>query len=207
MPDVVVAFRWSTWSIAASLALAVVIQCRAQAPAMPMLKTGRINIEGHETAYRIRHLPVNAFPELPIPVAEALTARGCVIPQTYEAKRPENVISASLERPGSNDWAVLCSAQGQVSLLVFFASAASAEPEVLSSGPETSRLQPHDLTGELGFNWGIDPASPKRVHEAESGMVHRPPPPDHDCLADSVIDHSTIYHLYRNGSWEKVEIE
>jgi hypothetical protein len=37
-------------------------------------------------------------------------------------------------------------------------------------------------------------------------MPHRPPLPDHDCLADTIIDRRTVYHLYRNGAWEKLDV-
>jgi hypothetical protein len=176
-----------------------------QAP--PFVLTGQLSVAGRAIPYRIRNLPVSSFPELPSSVADALTTRGCLIPQTYEAKRPENVIHASLERPGSNDWAVLCATNGKVSLLVFFASGSPATPVILATSSETDRLQAHDLTGELGFNWGIDPASPKRIHDAQAGMAHRPQPPDHDCLADTTLDRQTIYHLYRDGVWERVDVE
>ncbi|WP_263353112.1 hypothetical protein [Acidicapsa acidisoli] len=172
-----------------------------------LVETGYLSIAGREVPYRIRNLPVSSFPELPSDVADALTTRGCLIPQTYEAKHPENVIHASLEGPGSNDWAVLCSTQGRVSLLVFFANASPANPSILSAAAETDRLQAHDASGELGFNWGIDPASPSRIHDAQAGMAHRPPAPDHDCLADTTVDHKTVYHLYRNGAWEKLDLE
>ena len=172
-----------------------------------LVEKGKISVDGHESFYRIRNLPVSSFPELPAAVADALVARNCLIPQTYEAKRPENVIHGSLERPGSSDWAALCSVGGQVSLLVFFSSSASSQPTVLVTAAKTDRLQAHDLTGELGFNWGIDPASPRRIHDAQAGMAHRPPQPDHDCLADTTLDRQTIYHLYRNGVWEKVDVE
>lgn len=175
--------------------------------ASPLVETGHVSIGGREVSYRIRNLPVSSFPELPPPVAEALTTRGCLIPQTYEAHRPENVVHASLEKAGSSDWAVLCSAQEKVSLLIFFASAPSTQPIVLEEAAKTDMLQSHDLTGALGFNWGIDPASPKRIHEAQASMVHRPSPPDHDCLADTIVDHKTVYHLYRNGAWEKVDVD
>ena len=172
-----------------------------------LVETGQLSQGGREVRYRIRNLPVSSYPELPPAVAEALTSRGCLIPQTYEAKRPENVIHGSLERPGSSDWAALCATNGRVSLLVFFASASPAQPAVLAAAAETDRLQAHDLTGELGFNWGIDPASPGRIHDAQAGMEHRPPPPDHDSLADTTLDHQTIYHLYENGAWKKVDVD
>jgi len=196
----------SVVAFCALLAWAPCASAQASEPS-PFVKTGKLSLAGREVPYRIRNLPVSSFPDLPNPIAEALNDRGCLIPQTYEAKRPENVIHGSLERAGSQDWAVLCASKGKVSLLVFFASSSPAQPEVLAAANETDRLQIHDLSGELGFNWGIDPASPARIHDAEAGMTHRSPLPDHDCLADTIIDHRTVYHLYRNGAWEKVDIQ
>jgi hypothetical protein len=200
-----------------SILAAIVVFCVLNAAATPgaeqaskpssLVETGQLSIAGRAVSYRIRNLPVSSFPELPSNVADALTSRGCLIPQTYEAKRPENVIEASLEGPGSKDWAVLCSSRGRVSLLIFFASASPASPITLAAAAETDRLQSHDPSGELGFNWGIDPASPSRIHDAQAGMAHHPPAPDHDCLADTTLDHQTVYHLYRNGAWEKVDLE
>ena len=111
-----------------------------------------------------------------------LNRRGCLIPQTYEAHGPENVVHASLERAGSSDWAVLCSAEGTVSLLVFFGST-PAQLVVLASAPETERLQAHDPSGVLGFNWGIDPASPEQIRTAQIGLLHRPALAHERCAA------------------------
>jgi hypothetical protein len=177
---------------------------QTQPKGAPMTEQGKINLVGHSTPYIIRHLPVSSFPDLPANIAGLLNQRGCTIPQTYEAHRPENVIHASLAHPGSSDWAVLCSAQGTVSLLVFFngnSGQAEATPFVLSSFPETQRLQVHDPSGILGFNWGIDPASPQQVHEAQSGLKNRPAQVDHDALADSIVEHRTIYHFYAKSNW------
>ena len=171
----------------------------------PLNSSGQVTVDGQRTAYLIRHLPVNAFPQLPATVQDALTRRGCLIPQTYEAHQPENVVRASLEHHGSSDWAVLCSVDGRVSLLVFFAG--GGDPMVLASAPETDRLQAHGATEVLGFNWGIDAASPDVIHEAQFGM--RPPPPrlDHDALADSVVDGRTIYRLFAKGAWTVVDTQ
>lgn len=171
--------------------------------ANPLDRTGQVMVDGHSTPYIVRHLPVNAFPQLPLSVQDELLSRGCLIPQTYEAHRPENVVHASLERPGSSDWAVLCSVDGSVSLLVFFAD--RAEPTVLATAPEIDRLQAHGSSRVLGFNWGLDPASPEDVREAQFGMSNPPPRLDHDALADSVIDRKTIYRFYTKGSWTVVD--
>jgi hypothetical protein len=175
-------------------------------PHSPQLtESGQAVVDGRSTPYLIRHLPVSSFPDLPSSVQETLNQRGCLIPQTYEAHQPENVIRARFERSGSLDWAVLCSVQGTVSLLVFFTSNPD-QPYVLASAPETQRLQVHGSSGILGFNWGIDPASPNQVHQAQSGLAHRPSWVDHDAIADSVVDHRAIYHFYEKSAWTLLEM-
>jgi len=174
-----------------------------------LAESGKIVVAGHSTPYVIRHLPVSSFPELPSEIQESLNRRGCLIPQTYEAHHPENVVHARLERAGSSDWAVLCSVKGAVSLLIFFTSGASrsfGQPVVLASAPEMQRLQPHGPDGVLGFNWGIDSATPGQVHEAQAGLEHRQPWLDHDALADSAVDHRTVYHFYVKNEWTLVEM-
>jgi len=180
-------------------------QQKVQAAA-PLDESGQVVVEGRATPYLIRHLPVSSFPGLPDQLQELLNRRGCFIPQTYEAHQPENVVHASLERAGSSDWAILCSSRGTVSLLVFFSSTPD-QLAVLAVFPETVRLQSHDPSGVLGFNWGIDPASPEQIHEAQSSMEHRPPRPDHDALADSVVDRRTVYHFYSKNAWTLVALE
>jgi hypothetical protein len=166
-------------------------------------ESGRITLGGRVTPYLIRRLPVSSFPQLPEAVQLELNRRGCLIPQTYEAHAPENVVEASLVRAGSKDWAVLCSVKGTVSLLVFFAD--RAQPVVLASAQETERLQEHGTAGVLGFDWGIDAATPKQVHEAQAGMPNPPPRLDHDALAETVIDQTTVYDFYTGGAWTVVE--
>jgi hypothetical protein len=171
-----------------------------------LIESGHVDVNGQSTPYLIRHLPVSSFPQLPPAVQDLLNRRGCLIPQTYEAHSPENVVHASLERHGSSDWAVLCSVNGTASLLVFFSSG-NSDPMVLATSAETGHLQSHGATNVLGFNWGIDPASPEEVHQAQLGMRHLPPRIDHDALADSVIDQRTIYHLYSKNTWILVDTQ
>jgi len=171
----------------------------------PMASSGQVVIDGKSNRYLVRRLPVSSFPELPTAVQDLLNRRGCMIPQTYEAHHPENVIHARLERPESSDWAVLCSVRGMVTLLVFFGSG-PAQPFELASAPELERLQAHGSDGMLGFNWAIDPGSPEKIHESQSGMERRPAVVDHDAVADSVVDHSTIYHFYAKHAWTLLDV-
>lgn len=189
-----------------------IFSARSQSPsssisikADPLTERGQITANGRTASYMIHRLPPNAFPSLPEAIATTVTARGCLIPQTYEAHQPENVVRGALERAGSEDWAMLCSNKGTVALLVFLSSAPD-RPIVLASAPETERLQTHDASQVLGFNWGIDPASPQQIHTAQIGLPHRPQPPDHDALADSIVDHKTIYHFYSKGKWTLIDL-
>ena len=172
----------------------------------PLLnESGKTSIDGRMVPYLIRRLPVDSFPDLPDAIAGVLIERGCLIPQTYGAHHPENVIHASLERPGSSDWAVLCSEHGRVNLLVFFARSPE-KPVTVASVPELGRLQRHDLSGVYGFDWGIDPASPERVRQAQAGMEHHPPLLDHDALSETILNQKTIYHFYAHNAWTVVDV-
>jgi hypothetical protein len=186
--------------------LLVCAQVPAQQAGVTRLESsGQIILRGRPTPFLIRHLPVNSFPDLPTAVQDQLRQRGCLIPQTYQAYGPENVVHARLEGPGTSDWAVLCSAHGTVSLLVFFGSA-PGHPHLLATAQESERLQPRDPGGVLGFNWGIDAAAPQRIHEAQSGLKERPPWLDHDALADSLLDRHTVYHFYSGGAWTLLNV-
>ena len=123
----------------------------AQTPAGSLDSSGQMNLNGKRVPFHIRRLPVSSFPDLPELIATELTSRGCVIPQTYEAKRPENVVHASFERPGSSDWAVLCSVRGQVTLLVFFGSGSATTPIAVDSAAEIDRMQANDSSGRSGI--------------------------------------------------------
>lgn len=167
-------------------------------------ESGKIVFNGRLTPYLIRRLPVSSFPQLPAWIQTELNQRGCLIPQTYQAYGPENVVHGSLERSGSSDWAVLCSARGTVSLLVFFGD--SAQPTVLDSALETERLEISGPSGVLGFDWGIDPATPAQVQQAEADITPRPPLLDHDALAVTTINRNTVYHYYAKNAWTLVAV-
>jgi hypothetical protein len=193
------------WVLVCALAVLPALSQERDSEARRLVETGPVIVAGQAAQYLIRRLPVNAFPDLPEAVAAQLDQRQCLIPQTYEAHHPENVVHGSLERAGSSDWAVLCSVNDQVSLLVFFGSA-PAKPVVLTAVAEKERLQRHDSNGVLGFNWAIDPASPEAVHQAQSGMERRPAKIDHDALADSIIDGKTVYRFFSKGAWKLLDM-
>ncbi len=175
-------------------------------PDTHLTERGTLTINNQSTPYLIRRLPVTTFADLPTTIAAEHTRRACMIPQSYHAHRPEIGSHGAFDSPTSSDWAVLCSANSRVTLLVFFASSSAATPITLDSADEKSLLQSHDPSGILGFNWGIDAASPAAVHEAQAALDHRPAPPTHDSVALTVLEHRTIYHFYNQGRWTDLEM-
>jgi hypothetical protein len=174
-------------------------------PENRMVERGTVDLNGKTTKYLIRRLPVSSFTELPAPIATELEKRECMIPQSYQAHRAENVVHGSFEGAGSSDWAALCSTGGKVRLLVFFASAPAA-PLTLDEADEKTLLEAHDPSGVFGFDWGLDAATPLQVHQAQAGMEHRPAAPLHDAVALVWIEHHTRYRLYEKQRWIDLEM-
>ena len=85
-------------------------------------ESGKSSSTADSTPYLIRHLPVSSFPSCRPPSRIALNRRGCLIPQTYEAHQPENVVHASLEHAARPTGPSSVLSMATVSLLVFFAS-------------------------------------------------------------------------------------
>ena len=159
------------------------------------IEAGRVRMpSGMEVAYRIRLLPVASFPALPGVVVAELDERKCMVPQTYEARAPENVVRASLEEKGSNDWAVLCSVNGLTTLYVFFQSQLST-PIALRHQRDSEWLG-SEVAGDYGSAWGIARRGPSQIRGAKARGVF-----DHDGVEDAFVEKSSTTHYYQNGSW------
>ena len=136
-------------------------------------RSGKIIFDGHPTPYLIRHLPVSSFPQLPPPSrTRSPTAAASFRKPTRRTSRKMSFTPASstMARPTGPSSAPSM----ELSRCWSSSRAAPATPCVLASAPETERLQSHGSSGVLGFNWGIDPASPEQVHEAQMDMPHPP---------------------------------
>ena len=158
------------------------------------IETGRVRLpSGAEVVYRIRLLPLTSFPAMPPAVSAQLNERNCMVPQTYEARAPENVVHASLERKGSDDWAVLCSANGSTTLYVFFQSKLSA-PIALRRQRDTEWLG-SEVVGAYGSAWGIARRGPSQLRAAKRGSF------DHDGIDDAFVEKSSTTHYFEDGNW------
>jgi hypothetical protein len=163
------------------------------------LETGTAqNSAGNTVSYRIRLLPVTSFPDLPEEVATELGHRQCMIPQSFEAKQPENVIHGAFRASGSSDWAVLCSAAGTTSLYVFFAGQFQS-PISLRTQPDSAWLGAEPGSSIFGSAWGIAVRTAAELRD--SPQLRRAAPFDHDAIDDARLERSVTIHYYQAGKW------
>lgn len=148
--------------------------------------------------YRIRLLPVASFPDLPAAVGEQLSRRQCMIPQTFEAEAPENVIHGSFRAPGSDDWAALCSVDGSTTLYVFLSGQFDA-PIALRSQPDTAWLGAEPGASVFGSGWGIAVRSAATLRA--SRQMHGAAAFDHDGIEDARLERSATVRYLEDGKW------
>lgn len=174
----------------------------AHAQTAEQTETGQTETKQGTRDYVIRLLPLASFPNLPATVAAQLGAMHCMIPQTFEAHHPENIIHGAFERRGSIDWAVLCAHDGSTDLLVFFQNAAQ-KPFTLATHLNTERMGSETPSNKLGSAWGIAAIPPEGMMHTPG--VHQHGPFDHDGIEDDFVERSSTIHYYRSGTWLAIE--
>jgi hypothetical protein len=126
-----------------------------------------------------------------------------MIPQTYEAKQPENVIHGAFHAPGAMDWAALCSAGGTTTLYVFFAGQFD-DPAALRSQPDTAWLGADPGESVLGSAWGIAARTAEQLRSLPE--FRSLPALDHDAIDDAHLEHTTTVHYDHAGRWLTVAV-
>ncbi|HEX3986839.1 MAG TPA: hypothetical protein VHX13_09550 [Acidobacteriaceae bacterium] len=180
-------------------------QTAPQGPSAPSsgfterIESGQIaSPSGAPVYYRIRLLPLSSFPALPEEVAAQLSRRQCMIPQTFEAKQPENVIHGAFHAPGSGDWAALCSAGGTTTLYVFFAAQLD-NPIALRSQPDTAWLGADPGESVLGSAWGIATRTADQLRSSPEWRHLLTI--DHDAIDDARLERSLTIRYDQEGKW------
>jgi hypothetical protein len=154
--------------------------------------------EGIPIHYRIRLLPVSSFPALPEDVGAWLNRRGCMIPQTYEARQPENVIHGAFHGRGASDWAALCSVDGTTTLYVF-PDGQRDDPTALRSQPDAAWLGADPGETVRGSAWGIAVRSAGQLRSLPE--FRRLLPVDHDGIDDARLERALTIHYEQAGQW------
>ena len=156
-----------------------------------------------EAGRRIVRLPPAAFPGLPGNLVRELQHRGCTVPQEAFSKQPHNVIRGEFARRGQTDWAVLCSAGGFSSILVFW-NGAEKNPAEVARLEDRIFLQGITPT-EIGFSRRIEAAGKDfilRHYDAYGGP--RPPPIDHQGIDDAFVEKASVTWYFHAGRWLKL---
>lgn len=153
---------------------------------------------GTAVSYRIRLLPLSSFPSLPAEVAAQLSRRGCMIPQSYEAMQPENVIHGAFRAPGASDWAALCSVDGTTTLYAFFAGHFD-DPTALRSQPDTAWLGADPGQVTMGSAWGIATRTADQLRA--SPKLRRLLAIDHDAIDDAELEGTLTVRYYDGHKW------
>jgi hypothetical protein len=168
-------------------------------PSAERIESGKaLSASGEAITYRIRLLPLASFPNLPAPVAAELSHRQCVIPQSFEAKQPENVIHGAFHAAGSSDWAALCSSAGTTTLYVFFDGQVGS-PIALRNQPDSAWLGSEPGSTVFGSSWGIAVRSSAELRA--SPQLRRAATIDHDAIDDARLERSEVIHYYKAGKW------
>jgi hypothetical protein len=151
----------------------------------------------------VRRLGVEAFPELPEIVADTLVQRGCRIPQgRHEAERA-NVVRGEFFAKGQRAWAVLCSAGGYSSILLF-RSDTDSTPDELAKAEDKNYFQ-NEGTGYF-YSREIRPVGRDFVvghYRAYGGP--KPPPIDHQGIDDAFLEKASVTHYWHDGKWLRLQ--
>lgn len=159
---------------------------------------GQRSAEGTEGG--MRHLSPAAFVQLPMTIVRALEERACTIPQSFADPEPHNVVQGELRQQGQTDVAVLCSRDGDSSILVFWNSSASSVTE-LATRSDAVCLQGIG-GGDVGYSRQITLVGREFIldhHRAYGGP--EPPSIDHQGINDAFVEKASIVHYYHEGMW------
>lgn len=170
-----------------------------------------------------RRLRPSAFSELPQKIRMELERRGCTIPQTSGATKPENVIQGRFTSATQMDWAVLCSIRRSSTILVF-RGGSTVNVAALDSAPDIGYLQ-----GGNGANAVVDvhsqplPSSSalggeaiefsRLIGKADATFIKehyrayggpKPPPIDHEGIDDIFVEKASSVRYWYRGRWLKL---
>jgi hypothetical protein len=167
----------------------------AEEPAAEKTLTGTKKIGEIEQPWKIRTLPTASFPEMPAVMRRELETRRCLIPQSYEAHRPENLVHGSFYALDKTDWATFCLADGWVSLLVF--REGTAVPIELMHVTVADSVGPTGKPREpFGFYLAVDAVPPQRLRQLKrknSSVL--------DSLETSIVDGNSVIHQWNGEAW------
>ena len=141
-----------------------------------------------------------AFAGLPAAVRKDLEHRGCLIPQSPEARGLHNVERGHLKDSVHVDWVVLCSINHVSRVLVYW----SGETSAVDSLPATSdRSYLQGMGGStIAFSHVISVVDSRYIREhAENCGGPLPTSPIHDGIDDAFAGKASTVRYWQAGAW------
>ena len=142
----------------------------------------------------------SAFGKLPAPIRRDLERRGCTVPQQFDDKKLNNVISGAFVGPRRIDWAVLCSIAGRSRVLIY--PAGGAQPaDSLDEAPDASFLQRY--TQGIVYSRAITTVPAKRVRRLipARGAGNASRHADHDAIEIAFVDKASSVFYWTGAKW------
>jgi hypothetical protein len=173
--------------------------------ALAIAVAGASNQDWARADREIRRLSPSVFPNLPMAVRAELGRRGCLIPQPFTARRPENVIRGHFTSPAQTDWAVLCSIAGVSSILVFRGGSVINVAE-LQRLPDRTFLQVVADNLAIGYSRAIGVANARLIRKYQKefgGLV--PSPLDHEGINDIFVEKGSSVWYWHRGQWLELQ--
>ena len=150
-------------------------------------------------------LPPTAFSRLPKNVVSFLQRRGCTVPQTYLSRKPHNVVHGEFRRRGQTDWAVLCSRDGESSILVFWRGSTKSVSEI-ARAPDEGYMQTVAGGAKVGYSRMIEAVGRGYIisHYKSYGGP-KPPPIDHQGIDDIYAEKASVVRYRYRGRWLELQ--
>jgi hypothetical protein len=151
----------------------------------------------------IPRLGLEAFPDVPPTVREALRRRGCRVPQSYGQRQPHNLIAGSFTDAGRREWAVLCSVRDTSTIVVV--SQAGVVVDSLERSADAASIEQMPDLGPV-YVRRLNRVSPAQLRSAphDPEGPNAPRQVDHDAIkvVHDGKGSSTIYKTA--GRWMQV---
>ena len=146
-------------------------------------------------------LQPSALPDVPPTVRQELERRGCVVPQSFSTKTPNNIVRSRFTSSDRQDVAVLCSKK-QVSSILVFRGGSAASVEELASRPDRAYLQVIRPGNIIGYSRALGVADPKYIREHHDRYGGPEPPPlDHDGINEIFVEKGSVVWYWFGGRW------
>ena len=149
------------------------------------------------------------FKTLPKKIQNYLKSNNYLIPQTYDEKKPHNVISGHFIKEGQQDWAVLASKNFSSSILIFLNGNTDKENIIEILPGKDIHYSQVIGKNKIGFSRRILSVKKDELAMDKNALSYyrqeygdeNPPSVTHDGICDSFVDKGSVVYYYYTGKW------